>query len=370
MGALVNGVFLVALCMSIFLEAIQRFVEVPTVSNPKLVLIVGCCGLASNVLGLLLFHDHNHSKGSDERVTMANETRQRHSSITTADIEGNTTTTSEQDSATTARQLRHDFARVGGSGLGNPDFTLVHPATFRGQIIAAANTSSNDTGTSGVQDSQIHENDLSSEHAPLLPKNSVSQTQNNGIVSSPVNASHATHNHARAKSGRKTQGHEDMNTRGVFLHVVGDALGNLGVIASALIIWLSNFSWRYYADPAISLVITIVILASAIPLCRAASRVLLQAVPADLSIDHVREDLEQLHGVLSCHDLHIWQLSDSQTVASVHIKVKAGISSTESRESEESYMHIAEQIEKCIHEYGVTSCTIQPEFVLGPDNPT
>ena len=66
LGALVNGVFLVALCLSIFLEAIQRFVEPQHVSNPKLVLIVGCFGLASNLLGLLLFHDHSHGGGGEE----------------------------------------------------------------------------------------------------------------------------------------------------------------------------------------------------------------------------------------------------------------------------------------------------------------
>ncbi len=67
LGALVNGVFLVALCLSIFLEAIQRFVEPQVVTNPKLVLIVGCMGLASNILGLLLFHDHGHSHGHEEQ---------------------------------------------------------------------------------------------------------------------------------------------------------------------------------------------------------------------------------------------------------------------------------------------------------------
>ncbi|KAI7128071.1 zinc/cadmium resistance protein, partial [Hortaea werneckii] len=63
LGALVNGVFLVALCVTIFLDAIQRFVEPQEVSNPKLVLIVGCLGLASNILGLFLFHDHSHGPG-------------------------------------------------------------------------------------------------------------------------------------------------------------------------------------------------------------------------------------------------------------------------------------------------------------------
>src|ERR1700712_5676823 len=77
--ALVNGVFLVALCLSIFLEAIQRFVEPQEVTNPKLVLIVGCFGLASNVLGLFLFHDHGHSHGD------ANGHTHDHEAITSAE---------------------------------------------------------------------------------------------------------------------------------------------------------------------------------------------------------------------------------------------------------------------------------------------
>jgi hypothetical protein len=63
LGALVNGVFLVALCLSIFLEAIQRLVEPQEVRNPKLVCGVGCAGLLSNILGLVLFHDHSHGHG-------------------------------------------------------------------------------------------------------------------------------------------------------------------------------------------------------------------------------------------------------------------------------------------------------------------
>jgi hypothetical protein len=52
----VNGVFLLALCFSIFMEAIERFFNVSEISNPKLVVIVGSLGLASNIIGLFLFH--------------------------------------------------------------------------------------------------------------------------------------------------------------------------------------------------------------------------------------------------------------------------------------------------------------------------
>lgn len=56
LGALINGVFLLALCMTIALEAIGRIVEPPEISNPKLIVVVGSLGLASNIVGLFLFH--------------------------------------------------------------------------------------------------------------------------------------------------------------------------------------------------------------------------------------------------------------------------------------------------------------------------
>ena len=56
LGALVNGVFLLALCFSIFMEAIERFFNAKEVGNPRLVVIVGSLGLLSNIVGLFLFH--------------------------------------------------------------------------------------------------------------------------------------------------------------------------------------------------------------------------------------------------------------------------------------------------------------------------
>ena len=57
LGAMVNAVFLVALCFTIFVEAIQRMVETEPINDPKLLLIVGCLGLLVNLIGLLLFHN-------------------------------------------------------------------------------------------------------------------------------------------------------------------------------------------------------------------------------------------------------------------------------------------------------------------------
>lgn len=59
------------------------------------------------------------------------------------------------------------------------------------------------------------------------------------------------HDHSHDDKKSKKPSGEDLNMRGVFLHVLGDALGSVGVIFSALFIWLTDFSWKQYMDPVI-----------------------------------------------------------------------------------------------------------------------
>uniref|UniRef100_A0AC35GFP1 Zinc transporter 1 n=1 Tax=Panagrolaimus sp. PS1159 TaxID=55785 RepID=A0AC35GFP1_9BILA len=68
LGALVNGVFLLALCLCIFLESLERIIDCQPIEKPWIVLIVGIAGLIVNVLGLFLFHGHSKpSDSSDDR---------------------------------------------------------------------------------------------------------------------------------------------------------------------------------------------------------------------------------------------------------------------------------------------------------------
>jgi zinc transporter 1 len=253
----------------------------------------------------------------------------------------------------------------------------IHPASFRNEIIAAARMEDIESGessdyTDGEVDTAVVEgtaNGQPSESSPLLgKKNSNSKQSSRSGRNHHRNKSlsngglHDSHNHKKPRdaSGGGGHGHShgDLNMRGVFLHVMGDALGNIGVIASALFIWLTKYSWRFYSDPLISLIITVIILCSAIPLCKAASRILLQAVPAGLSVDDIKQDITDLPDVVSCHHLHVWQLSDTKLVASLHVQVAFEFKG----EGSQRYMQLARQIRKCLHEYGIHSSTIQPEF--------
>jgi solute carrier family 30 (zinc transporter), member 1 len=423
LGALVNGVFLVALCLSIFLEAIQRFVEPQIVTNPMLVLIVGCLGLASNIMGLFLFHEHGHSHGGEEGHTHGadpisnaeeghsharedQETRQvadpsgnigdvlpqvrvagfkmsQSNDFTKSDEDGTTlsasTTTPTRKSTTSSADVhaRHRRRTSGsfGRGFGSVDNIHIHPASFRNEIIAASKLEEQPESEPDEEEALLDEEGSPNETSRIFvdgggsPKKDSLKYNHYGSISKRKSTSrgfsHEDHHHNQPKDGSGGNGHGghghshgDLNMRGVFLHVLGDALGNIGVIASALIIWLASFKGRYYFDPGISLVITIIILWSAIPLCKAASRILLQAVPVGISIDEIRADIEDLDRVLEAHHLHVWQLSDTKLVASLHVKVDCEIEGTGSG----SYMHLAREIRRCLHGYGIHSSTIQPEF--------
>jgi zinc transporter 1 len=151
-----------------------------------------------------------------------------------------------------------------------------------------------------------------------------------------------------------------MGMNAMVLHVIGDALGNIGVMVTALIIWLTDWPGKLYADPAVSLFITAIILKTSIPLTRATSKVLLQATPEHICIQDIRQDIEALPGVISCHHIHVWQLSDTKVVASMHVQVSFPIDS----HCGEKYMQLAKRARKCLHAFGIHSATIQPEFCL------
>lgn len=384
--------------MSIFLEAIQRLVEPQEVKNPKLVMIVGCFGLLSNILGLVLFHDHSHGHGSggeehehahgeegdlhaaeeghvhehtthkmaDERGTVASIMPQNVVGVPRTDAEdvGERPQIIGNENSPASRRQNRRTSRS-SRGFGNLDDIHVHPSD-RYQTIIDASQLDDGTSTTDSDDNEYPVTERTQllgnqAHAPrYVDDDSVA------VSKAAKDDTHRTHNHAKPKTGKKGHGghsHGDLNMRGVFLHVMGDALGNIGVIASALVIWLTSYSWRYYVDPGISLVITVIILCSAIPLCKAASRILLQAVPAGMSIDHIQEDINSIRGIVGSHHLHVWQLSDTKLVASIHIQVGSEIKD----EGSDSYMEIAKEIRRCLHAYGIHSSTIQPEFAPDTD---
>lgn len=81
---------------------------------------------------------------------------------------------------------------------------------------------------------------------------------------------------------------------GALIHVISDALNNIGVIIAALVIMLTKYEARFYADPGVSLGISLMILLSSIPLVKNSGKILMQSAPRGVDFDDVKHDLEKV----------------------------------------------------------------------------
>ncbi|GAA5938858.1 hypothetical protein JCM3775_003147 [Rhodotorula graminis] len=341
LGALINGVFLLALCFSIGMEAIARFVNYSEVTNPQLITVVGCAGLVSNIVGLFLFHDHgghSHGGGGHGHSHGSGGGAKAHAhSHAHGDVEAHAHSSGERSPL-----LRPDDAR------------LASPA---GSSTAVGVPSEGSAASDDEDDEAFAEDELYC-HPGEMRANVLKKAHNAGYGTSG-GAAHNGHEGHALDSGDEHGGHGGhagsdgaMNMQGVFLHVLGDALGNVGVIAAGLFIWLTDYSWRMYTDPGISLVITIIIFSSALPLVKSASFILLQGVPSSVPLERLRSSISSVPGVINVHDLHVWSLSESKIVASVHIMVKSS-----------DLVNVSREIKQRFHRFGIHSSTIQPEIV-------
>jgi len=111
---------------------------------------------------------------------------------------------------------------------------------------------------------------------------------------------------------------QSLNQRGAYLHVIGDLLASVGVVAAALLVratgWLA-------IDPIASVVTTVLVVRSAWRLVREAVDVLLEATPRHISLDAVRAGLRAVPGVESVHDLHVWSVDSGLVAMSAHAVV-------------------------------------------------
>ncbi|KAF4457002.1 hypothetical protein F53441_1017 [Fusarium austroafricanum] len=245
------------------------------VKDPFMIMVVGCIGLALNVLVLSFLHEHDHDHANHRN-----------------------------------RRCNHDY----------------------GQHQAAAELS-----THG--------------------ENSESET-----YLGPNSSNH--HHHKHMTVGVKNPG-RDLGMLGVFVHVLGDAINNIGVIIAAVIIWQLKGDGRYYADPAVGVFISLMILLSAIPLVKNSGAILLQSAPKGISLEDVKHDIQMIPGINSVHELHIWRLDQRRSVASAHIVVDSITA--------QGFADKAKIIMECLHAYGVHSATLQPEVlasspVIMPDS--
>ena len=148
---------------------------------------------------------------------------------------------------------------------------------------------------------------------------------------------------------RHTGKQHDLNLRGAFLHMAADALVSLGVvIAGAMYLW-TGWAWL---DPAISLLIALVILMSTWGLLRHSLHLSLDGVPASIELGELSETLSALPGVRDVHDLHVWAMSTSEIALTVHLVMPDGHPGDE---------FINDTAKKLHDDFGIEHATIQIE---------
>ncbi|KAJ2617061.1 Zinc resistance conferring protein [Coemansia sp. RSA 1365] len=404
LGALTNGVLLLGLCLTIYIDSIERFINIEQVKNPKLVMLVGCVGLTFNLLGLMLFHEHGHGHSHGHAHSDTHAHAHGDEEVVVGE-HGRLLSAGDDHTAYNAinyAEAAGSSPRMQSSAIDNRSIIGVpHPVYTHQAIINSAQ-----------QMIDGESSDESSEHPG---------TRDASGRTSPQTVAARRKSHAKRRrsscgggeGGDGSGGH--LNMHGVWLHVFGDCITNVAVIISGLVIWKAEGPWRFYVDPAMSLLINTLIVCITIPLVKSASFILLNGVPNNVDLEDLRRDLRAIPHVLNVHDLHVWQLSDTKNVASVHVLIdrppshqcihNSNSSSDTNMAAKDSdhhmpistmttaastsarlvsrnrslntlstpgavdmdclYMDVASEVKHAMHNHGIHSITIQPEFVVG-----
>jgi cobalt-zinc-cadmium efflux system protein len=142
----------------------------------------------------------------------------------------------------------------------------------------------------------------------------------------------------------------NLNVRGAFLHVAGDALGSVGAISAGLIMLTTGW---FLADPIISVFIAALILLSSWRLLRESLGVLLEAAPRHVDVRQLEGALKAVPGVEGIHDLHVWTVTSGFVALSCHCEV----------DGQRDTHQVLADLFSLIHErYGIRHVTIQPEL--------
>lgn len=148
--------------------------------------------------------------------------------------------------------------------------------------------------------------------------------------------------------------HMDHNMEGIFLHVLADTLGSVGVVIATLLI---KYKGWLVADPACSIFISVLIISSVIPLLRNSAEILLQRVPRihehdlNVALDKVLS-LKGIHGI---QNMHVWSFTNTDVVGTLHLHISADTDRDSSRD----------QVSRLLQDAGINDLTLQVECVGG-----
>ncbi len=141
----------------------------------------------------------------------------------------------------------------------------------------------------------------------------------------------------------------DINLRGAWLHVVGDALGSVAAIGAGAAILA--FGW-FWADAVCSVLISLIIVYGAWNLIKESVNVLLEGTPAHINLAAVEASIKQTEGVLDVHDLHVWTITSGMEALSAHVRFDKTVAQND----------LLKSLRRALHdEFNINHLTIQME---------
>ena len=149
----------------------------------------------------------------------------------------------------------------------------------------------------------------------------------------------------------KDEAQHDLNVRGAYMHMVGDAVSAAGVVVAGVVVAATG---SYIADTVVSILIGMLILRSSWGILKESLNVLLESIPAGITIARLEQSIGKVHGVLAVHDLHVWTVGSGVICCSCHIMV----AEQSVRSGEQVLRAVNEELS---HHFGITHTTIQVE---------
>lgn len=152
------------------------------------------------------------------------------------------------------------------------------------------------------------------------------QGKHSSSDSEDLNFDHRSH-HSDTEIKKKSKGLKDeeenntnVNLRAAIIHVIGDALQNLGVIVAGAIIYF--FPGASIVDPICTYIFSIIVVFTTVRIVKDCITILMESTPTDIDLQELEKDLKSIEGVTEIHDLHVWCLSLGKVSLSCHITSK------------------------------------------------
>ncbi|TKY59862.1 Metal tolerance protein 12 [Spatholobus suberectus] len=351
-----NAVFLVLVGALIVVESFERILDPQEISTSSL-LVVSIGGLVVNVIGLIFFHEeHHHAHGhgwSGSSCSHSHAHSESHSHHTHhhhdhdhdhLHCHRHETHGSNQEYISVPNDCRDDSC---SSDPGHHHSHSSHERKHHG----------------GCHDHDHHHNHSSHERK----HHGECHEDNHSIQSFKHHDDDDAHCHDHGEhhdqTGHSCHGaspvqqehshrHIDHNMEGIFLHVLADTMGSVGVVISTLLI---KYKGWLVADPACSIFISILIVSSVIPLLKNSAEVLLQRVPRV----HVHElkdaltNVSKIRGVYGIQKFHSWSFTNTDVVGTLHLHVSTDTDKTSTKS----------QVLHLLHNAGIKDVTLQVECV-------